>query len=112
MKRYLISFNVGDLAVDAQDLPAVAEAARAVVREARAAGVLLFAGGLADPAEATLVATDGTQAGAPPWRREFIAGLTLIEVARHDEALAWAGRLAAACRCAQELREIMPDSAL
>jgi hypothetical protein len=33
----------------------------------------------------------------------------VVDVASRDEALAWAAKIAVACRCAQEVREIMPD---
>ena len=36
-------------------------------------------------------------------------GFSIIEVESRDEALQWAAKIAAACRCAQELREIMYD---
>ena len=82
------------------------EAAHAVVREAKAAGVLVFAGGVMDPAQTTVVGRDGrATAGPNATRAEFIAGLTIVDVSTRDEALAWAARIAAACRCAQELRE-------
>jgi hypothetical protein len=38
-----------------------------------------------------------------------VGGFSIIEVASREEALAWAGRIAEACRCAQEVREIMFD---
>jgi hypothetical protein len=33
-------------------------------------------------------------------------------VASHEDALEWAAKIAVACRCAQEFREIMPDRAV
>jgi hypothetical protein len=36
-------------------------------------------------------------------------GLSIIEVPSREEALKWAAKIAVACRCAQEVREIMPD---
>ena len=38
-----------------------------------------------------------------------IGGFTLIDVDTHEEALDWAARFAAACRCAQEVRVVMDD---
>lgn len=111
MTRYLISFNYGDMVVAAADLPAVSEAAHAVVREAQAAGVLVFAGGVLEPQATTRVARDGTAAAADASRREFIAGLTIVDVASREEALRWAAKIAASCRCAQEVREFMDGSA-
>lgn len=38
MRRYLISFDDGSMVIPEADLPAVGEAARAVVRDAKTAG--------------------------------------------------------------------------
>ena len=111
MTRYLISFNYGAMEVSEDELPEVGEAAHAVVREAKAAGVLVFAGGVGDPRDTSVVARDGKVADGPNLARtEFIAGLTIVDVASRTEALAWAEKLAAACRCAQEVREFLPGS--
>jgi hypothetical protein len=34
----------------------------------------------------------------------FALGLTVLELPSREEAVAWAARIAKACRCAQELR--------
>ena len=109
MPRYLISFDQGAMDhIPADQMPAVGEAAHAVVREAMEAGVFVFAGGCD---QASVVATDGSVGDAPE-NKAYIAGLTIIDVPTRAEALAWAAKIAAACRCAQEVREIMydPDS--
>lgn len=110
MPRYLISFDDGSMDhIPEADLPAVGEAARAVVREAKAAGVWIFGGGLLRQ-QASIVATDGAVTGGPvPETKAVVGGFSIIEVPTREEALAWAARFAAACRCAQELREIMFD---
>lgn len=110
MPRYLISFDDGSMDhIPVEDLPAVGEAARAVVREAKAAGIWIFGGGV-QRQQATIVATDGTIAAGPvPEAKAVIGGFSVIEVNSREEALVWAGRFAAACRCAQEVREIMFD---
>lgn len=111
MTRYLISFNHGAMEISEEELPDVAETAHAVVREAKAAGVLVFAGGVGDPRETSVVARDRTATDGPnPTRTEFIGGITVVEVASRTEALAWAAKIAAACRCAQEVREFLPGS--
>ena len=46
MTAYLISFPAEAMRVPEKVMPAVAEAAEAVSREAKEAGVLVFAGGL------------------------------------------------------------------
>jgi hypothetical protein len=35
--------------------------------------------------------------------------MTLIDVPTREDALAWAAKIAVACRCAQEVREIGSD---
>jgi hypothetical protein len=93
-----------------EDLPAVADAAHAVAREAMDAGVWVFGGGLLSPDEMNVVATDGTVTDGRPERKAYIGGFSVLEVASRDDALAWAARIAVACRCAQEVREFMPGS--
>jgi hypothetical protein len=41
--------------------------------------------------------------------QEVIGGFSLVDVPSREEALAWAAKIAVACRCAQEVRELMPD---
>lgn len=110
MPRYLISFDDGSMDhIPAEDFPAVGEAAHAVVREAKAAGVWIFGGGI-ERQRATIVVTDGTAKDGPaPETKAVIGGFSILEVSSREEALAWAAKIAAACRCAQEVREIMYD---
>ena len=108
MPQYLISFNDGAMTFPDEDLPEVAKAARAVVQEAKDAGVFVFAGGLGDPGKATVVATDGAITEGPnPNTRDFIGGFTIVDVPTRDAALRWAAKIAVACRCAQEVREFL-----
>ena len=108
--RYLISFDDGAMNhISEEDLPEVGEAAHAVVREAKAAGVWIFGGGL-HTQQASIVATDGTVTDGPyPETKAVLGGFSILEVPSRDEALQWAGKIAAACRCPQEVREIMYD---
>jgi hypothetical protein len=108
MTRYLISFDDGAMTFPAADLPAVADAAHAVVREAEDAGVLVLSGGLADPAEVSVVGTDGTVSDGRVGKA-YLGGLTIVDVPTREEALRWAAKIAVACRCAQEVREIPHD---
>lgn len=92
-----------------EDLPAVAAASHAVVREAKKAGVWVFGGGVIS-ASADVVATDGTVGAGPfPENKAVIGGFSIVDVASHQEALDWATRIAVGCRCAQEVRELMDD---
>ena len=109
MPRYLISFDDGSMKISDEDLPAVSEASHAVVREAKAAGVWIFGGGILNQ-RASIVATDGSMSDGPyPETKAVIGGFSIIETASRDEALAWAAKFAASCRCAQEVREIFYD---
>jgi hypothetical protein len=109
MTRYLISFDHGAMNhIPDEEGAAVGEAAHAVVQEAMDAGVFVFAGGCE---EASVVAADGTVSDAPP-NKAFIGGLTIIDVPSREAALAWAAKIAGACRCAQEVRAFMPDPAV
>ena len=112
MKRYLISFDDGAMTFPEEDLPDVAEASRKVVYEAKDAGVWIFGGGLLRQ-RARIVAPDGTVTDGPyPETKAVIGGFSIIDVPSREEALEWAAKIAFACRCAQEVREIMydPDS--
>jgi hypothetical protein len=92
-----------------EDMPAVAKAAHEVVEEAMNAGVWVFGGGL-ESRKASIVAVDGSVAdGRYP---EAVGGLWVVDVPSREEALEWAAKTAAACRCAQEVREFMPDPAV
>jgi hypothetical protein len=108
MTRYLISFDDGAMTFPEEDLPAVAEASMTVVAEARTAGVWVFGAGVQGHA-VSVVDTDGAVRDEPASRRPHVGGFCVVDVASHDEALAWAARMAAACRCAQEVRELMAD---
>jgi hypothetical protein len=95
------------------EMPMVGEAAHAVVRQAMEAGVWVFGGGLADAVAPVMVAGDGTvTAGTYPQTRELSGGFTVLDVPSREAALQWAAKIAAACRCAQEVREFMPDPAV
>lgn len=92
-----------------EDLPAVAEAAHDVVREAKDAGVWIFGGGV-ERQQASIVATDGTVTDGPvPEPKAVVGGFSIIEVPSRTEALDWAARIARSCRCPQEVREIGQD---
>ncbi len=110
MTRYLISFADGAMDhIPDEEMPAVGKAAHAVVQEAVNAGVWVYGAGL-ESQRASIVATDGMVTDGPyPETKEVIGGFSLIEVPSREEALQWAAKIAVACRCAQEVRELMPD---
>ncbi|HZE03788.1 MAG TPA: YciI family protein [Solirubrobacteraceae bacterium] len=114
MTRYLISFPGGAMDhIPDEEFPAVGDAAHAVAREAMDAGVWVFGGGLVEDVDPVLVAGDGTVvSGTYPQTRELSGGFTVLDVATREAALDWAAKIAAACRCAQEVREFMADPAV
>lgn len=109
MTQYLISFDDGWMDVPEEELPQVAKDADTVGEAAEAAGVWVFGGGL-ESQRASVVATDGTVTDGPyPETKEVLGGFAVVDVPSREEALAWAARLAVACRCAQEVRELLPE---
>lgn len=110
MTRYVISFGAGAMDhIPAEEMPAVDKAAHAVIQEAVEAGVWVFGAGL-EHQRASVVGTDGMVTDGPyPETKEVIGGFAIVEVASREEALAWAAKIAVACRCAQEVRELLPD---
>lgn len=107
MAYYLISFPGAAMDVPEEQMADVAAAADAVIGELRAAGALVVAGGLAEDVPPVMVAADGTVTEETyPQTREFDGGLTVVDVPARQEALDWAARIAAACRCRQEVREL------
>ena len=113
MTRYLISFDEGAMTFSEEELPDVAEAAHAVVQEAMDARVWVFGGGLYSHEELSVVATDGTVTdGRYSESKAYIGGFSVVDVPLREEALEWAAKIAAACRCAQDVREFLPDPAV
>ena len=109
MARYLISFDSGWMTFPEEDLSDVTKAALAVVQEAQDAGVWVYGAGLRTQ-RASIVATDGMVTDGPfPETKEVIGGFAIVDVPSREEALEWAAKIAVACRCAQEVRELLPD---
>jgi len=109
MTKYLISFDDGAMTFPEEELPDVADAARAVMRQAEDAGVWVFSAGLEHQVP-SVVATDGTVTDGPyPETKEHLGGFAVVDVASRAEALEWAAKIAAACRCSQEVFELLPD---
>lgn len=101
VKQYLLSIYQPDgEAPPPEALQEVMRSVNALVDETRAAGVLVFNGGLHPPGTATVVRhrqgealiTDGPYAEA----KEHIGGFLIVKARDLDEALGWARRLARA----------------
>lgn len=111
MTKYLISFPSEAMVVSAADLPTVAADARAVIEQAKAAGVYVFGGGVDEQVEPVLVGGDGTLSAKIYPGSRLKGGFTVLELPSREAAVEWARKIAVACRCAQELREFMYDPA-
>jgi hypothetical protein len=110
MAKYLISFPAAAMTVPSDDMAAVDQAARAVIREAKRAGVYVFGGGIDAAIAPVLVGPDGaTVDGTYPQTRQLDGGFCVLDLPSREAAIQWAARLAKACRCSQELREFMFD---
>jgi hypothetical protein len=109
MTQYLISFDNGAMTFPEEELPDVDKAAHLVVQEAQDAGVWVFGAGVKGH-EVSVVATDGmVTEGAYPKTKEHIGGFAIVDVSSREEALKWAAKIAVACRCAQDVRELLFD---
>jgi hypothetical protein len=110
MTKYLISFPSDAMVVPPEGLQVVADEAHAVVQAAKDEGVWVFGGGIDEDLPPVMVAGDGTVTpGTYPQTQRIEGGYAVLELPTYDDALAWAARMAVACRCAQELRAFMFD---
>ncbi len=110
MAKYLISFPSAAMQVPDTEMQAVSDEAHAMIEQAKAAGVYVFGGGIDESVPPVLVSGDGKVAeGGYPWAPTLDGGFLVLEVSGREEAIAWAARVAKACRCAQELRVFMFD---
>jgi hypothetical protein len=109
MTEYLIAFNdewVPDLTDD--DLREASKRTTALRAEMKAAGVLIFTGGLDDTAPVFSV---DASSGSPLFTdgpyvesKEYLGGFAVIDVADEEAARLWAGKIAVACGWPQEVR--------
>ncbi|MBF6213398.1 hypothetical protein IU433_25025 [Nocardia puris] len=99
MTQYLLSIYQPADEAPPENLDEIMRDLEAVNDEIRAAGAWVFAAGLHPPSTATVVRVRGgeplTTDGPYLESKEQIGGFTLIEAADLDEALAWAGKVAA-----------------
>ena len=110
--KYLISFPSAAMVVSGDELEAAGRESRAVIEQAKVAGVYVFGGGIDESVSPMLVSGDGAVAeGGYPWAPPLNGGFTVLELPSREEAIAWAARIAKACRCEQELRVFMFDPA-
>lgn len=109
MGEYLIAFNDGWVPDPTEDeLRGKSRALRPLLDEMRAAGVLIFTGGL-DP-DAPVFSVDASS-GTPLFSdgpfvesKEYLGGFTVVDVPDEEAARLWAGKIAVACGWPQEVR--------
>jgi hypothetical protein len=108
MTEYLIAFNEEWVPEHTdEEIRAKSRALRPLLAEMRAAGVLIFTGGLDDRApvfsvdvsSGTPVVTDGPYVET----KEHLGGIAVVDVADDEAARHWAARIAAACGWPQEV---------
>lgn len=110
MSKYLISFPSAAMVASGDELAAAGRDSRAVIEAAKAAGAYVFAGGIDESVPPVLVSADGAATeGGYPRAPPLNGGLAVLELPSREDAIAWAARLAKACRCDQELRVFMFD---
>jgi hypothetical protein len=117
MTEYLIAFNddwVPDHTVE--ELRAKSRAVRALVAEMKAAGVLIFTGGV--DVDAPVFSVDASS-GKPLFTdgpfvesKEHLGGFAVVDVADEEAARLWAGKIAVACGWPQEVRRFQDPSQL
>ena len=110
MSKYLISFPSSAMDLTPEELEQASIDSHAVVREAKRAGVWVFGGGINEAVAPVFVAADGSVSeGTYPETARIEGGYAVLEVPTREEAEAWAAKIAAGCRCAQELRVFWDD---
>ena len=110
MAKYLISFPSSAMTVSEDEFEAAVRDSHAVVREAKAAGVWVFGGGIDESVPPVMVTGSGSVLETTyEETRRIEGGYCILDVATREEALEWARRIAVGCRCAQEVRVFMDD---
>lgn len=109
MRRFLISFNEGDMKFPIEELPQVADDSHAVVRQAKAAGVWIFGGGFFEDKPVVVDETGHVVTGPIKQSDVRLGGFSVIDVESEAEAYLWAAKIAKSCRCDQEVREMIFD---
>lgn len=110
MTKYLISFPSPAMNLTEEEWVAAGIDSHAVISDAKAAGIYVFGGGIDEDVAPVMVTGNGTvTAGTYPQTREFDGGFCVLELPSREAAVEWAAKLAAACRCAQELRQFQFD---
>lgn len=102
MTKYLISFPSDAMKVAEEEFATVSADARAVIEEAKTAGVYVFGGGINEQVAPVMVSANGSVSDVIYMGSHLNGGFTILELPTRDDAVAWASRIAVACRCSQE----------
>lgn len=111
MTKFLISFPSEAMVLTEEEFPIVSADSHAVIEEAKAAGVYVFGGGIEEEVDPMLVSVNGTVSDAIYPGSRLTGGFLVLELPTRADAVHWAAKVAAACRCSQELREFGYDPA-
>lgn len=111
MTKYLISFPSKAMQLSEEEFVRAGVDSRAVIEQAKAAGVYVFGGGINEGVAPALVAADGSITPDIYPGSDLNGGFTVLELPTRQDAEEWARKIAVACRCSQELREFMYDPA-
>jgi hypothetical protein len=116
MKQYLLSVHStqGEAIPPPDVMQQMFHDVEKVNQEMRGTGSWVFAGGLTDPGDATVVRAERGEIlltdGPFVETKEHIGGFWVIRAQDLDEALAWAGKASGACRGPVEVRPFQEDS--
>lgn len=106
MTKYLISFPSATMVLAESEFSEVVESSHEVIREAKAAGIYVFGGGIDEDVPPVLVAADGAVSNRTS---HLDGGFCVLDLPDRDAALEWAAKIARGCRTPQELRQFQFD---
>lgn len=106
MAKYLISFPSASMVIPEGEFDAFVESSHEAIREAKAAGVYVFGGGIDESVAPVLVHADGS---ITEQTSHLDGGFCVLELETREDAVRWAARIARGCRTPQELREFGDD---
>jgi len=111
MTKFLITFPSSAMDMSPENLAGASVDSHAVIEEAKAAGVYVFGGGIDESMAPVRVSADGSASTELYPGSNLTGGVLVLELPSREAALEWSAKIAAACRCDQELREFGFDDA-
>ena len=106
MSKYLISFPSAAVDTAPEAFPDVTESPHEATREAKAAGVYVFGGGIDESVVPVLVHADGSITSETS---HLDGGFCVLELPAREDALRWGARVAAGWRTPPGLRMFGDD---